>query len=118
LNDIPGLARQSIKVSGGLGVIVWNYWRGCTVDHVQKCPFCGQVALLVAWVHAFPDCLHDPVPLPRAKPLTSGTAYPPSMVPMPPALPLHDFEAWPSDCGLRLAEIARFAPQPSQRPLV
>jgi hypothetical protein len=67
----------------------------------------------VAWVHAFPDCLHDPVPLPRAKPLTSGTAYPPSMVPMPPALPLHDFEAWPSDCGLRLAEIARFAPQPS-----
>jgi hypothetical protein len=55
----------------------------------------------------------QPVPLPRAKPLTSGTAYPPSMVPRPPALPLHDAEVWPSDCGLRLAEIARFAPQPT-----
>ena len=41
----------------------------------------------MAWVHAFPDCLHDfisnlrvalpqPVPLPRAEPLSSGTAYP------------------------------------------
>jgi len=57
--------------------------------------------------------LPQPAPLPRAKPLSSRTPYPPSMVPMPPALPLHDFEAWPSDCGLRLAEIARFAPQPS-----
>jgi hypothetical protein len=57
--------------------------------------------------------LPQPVPLPRAKPLSSGVAYPPSMVPMPPALPLHDAEAWPSDCGLRLAEIARFAHQPT-----
>jgi hypothetical protein len=28
-------------------------------------------------------------------------------------LPLHDAEAWPSDCALRLTEIARFAPQPT-----
>ena len=32
---------------------------------------------------------------------------------MTPVLPLHDVEAWPSDCALRLAEIARFAPQPT-----
>jgi hypothetical protein len=50
------------------------------------------------------------VPLPRAKPLSA--AHPPSLVP-PEVLPLHDAEAWPSDCALRLAEIARFAHQPS-----
>jgi hypothetical protein len=32
---------------------------------------------------------------------------------MTPVLPLHDVEAWPSDCALRLAEIAQFAPQPT-----
>src|SRR5262249_61235917 len=51
------------------------------------------------------------VPLPRAKPLSA--AHPPSLVPVPEVLPLHDAEAWPSDCALRLAEIARFAHQPS-----
>jgi hypothetical protein len=53
------------------------------------------------------------VPLPRAKPLSSGTADPPGLAPMTPVLPLHDVEASPSDCALRLAEIARFAPQPT-----
>ena len=33
--------------------------------------------------------------------------------PVPEVLPLHDAEAWPSDCALRLAEIARFANQPT-----
>jgi hypothetical protein len=51
------------------------------------------------------------VPLPRAKPLAA--AHPPSLAPVPEVLPLHDAEAWPSDCALRLAEIARFAHQPS-----
>ena len=53
------------------------------------------------------------VPLPRAKPLSSGMGDPPRLAPMTPVLPLHDVEAWPSDCALRLAEIARFAPQPT-----
>jgi hypothetical protein len=51
------------------------------------------------------------VPLPRAKPLSA--AHPPSLAPVPEVLPLHDAEAWPSDCALRLGEIARFAHQPS-----
>jgi Extensin-like protein C-terminus len=51
------------------------------------------------------------VPLPRAKPLSA--ADPSSLVPVPEVLPLHDAEAWPSDCALRLAVIARFAHQPS-----
>jgi hypothetical protein len=50
------------------------------------------------------------VPLPRAKPLS--IAHPP-LAPVPEVLPLHDAEAWPSDCAVRLAEIARFAHQPS-----
>ena len=53
------------------------------------------------------------VPLPRAKPLSSWTGDPPRLAPMTPVLPLHDVEAWPSDCALRLADIARFAPQPT-----
>ena len=57
--------------------------------------------------------LAQAVPLPRAKPLSSGMGDPPRLVPMTPVLPLHDVEAWPSDCALRLAEIARFAPQPT-----
>ena len=51
------------------------------------------------------------VPLPRAKPLSA--AHPPPQAAAPDVLPLHDAEAWPSDCALRLAEIARFAHQPS-----
>jgi hypothetical protein len=57
--------------------------------------------------------LAEEVPLPRAKPLSSRAAYPPSLVQVPEVLPLHDVEAWPSDCTLRLAEIARFAHQSS-----
>ena len=51
------------------------------------------------------------VPLPQAKPLAA--AHPRSLTPIPEVLPLHDAEAWPSDCALRLREIARFAHQPS-----
>jgi hypothetical protein len=51
------------------------------------------------------------VPLPRAKPVSA--AHPPPQAAAPEVLPLHDAEAWPSDCVLRLAEIARFAHQPS-----
>jgi hypothetical protein len=36
----------------------------------------------------------------------SRAAYPPSQ---PEVLPLHDAQAWPSNCALRLGEIARFA---------
>jgi hypothetical protein len=53
------------------------------------------------------------VPLPRAKPPSLRAAHPPSAAPVPEVLPLYDVEAWPSDCALRLAEIARFAHQPS-----
>jgi hypothetical protein len=51
------------------------------------------------------------VPLPRAKPVSA--AHPPPQRAAPEVLPLHDAEAWPSDCVLRLAEIARFTHQPS-----
>jgi hypothetical protein len=51
------------------------------------------------------------VPLPRAKPLPIASS--PSVAPVPEVLPLHDAEAWPSDCALRLAEIAQFANQPT-----
>jgi hypothetical protein len=51
------------------------------------------------------------VPLPRAKPVSA--AHSPSQAAAPEVLPLHDAEAWPSDCVLRLAEIARFVHQPS-----
>ena len=51
------------------------------------------------------------VPPPRAKPLPVANS--PSRAPVPEVLPLHDAEAWPSDCALRLAEIARFAHQPT-----
>jgi hypothetical protein len=51
------------------------------------------------------------VPLPRAKSVLVASS--PSVVPVPEVLPLHDAEAWPSDCALRLAEIARFAHQPT-----
>jgi hypothetical protein len=51
------------------------------------------------------------VPLPRAKPVSA--AHPPPQAAVPEVLPLYDTEAWPSDCALRLAEIARFAHQPS-----
>ena len=51
------------------------------------------------------------VPVPRAKPLPITNS--PSVAPVAEVLPLHDAEAWPSDCALRLAEIARFAHQPT-----
>ena len=51
------------------------------------------------------------VPLPRAKPLPIANS--PSVAPVPEVLPLHDAEAWPSDCALRLAEIAQFANEPT-----
>jgi hypothetical protein len=51
------------------------------------------------------------VPLPRAKPMSA--AHSPPQAAAPEVLPLHDAEAWPSDCVLRLAEIARFVHQPS-----
>src|SRR5919204_1857486 len=51
------------------------------------------------------------VPRPRAKPVSA--AHPASLAPVPEVLPLYDAEAWPSDCALRLKEIARFAHQPS-----
>jgi len=53
----------------------------------------------------------EEVPLPRAKPQTVANS--PLLTPVPEVLPLHDAEGWPSDCALRLAEIARFAHQPS-----
>jgi hypothetical protein len=53
------------------------------------------------------------VPLPRAKPPSLRAAHPPSAAPVAEVLPLYDAEAWPSDCALRLAEIARFAHQSS-----
>ena len=52
------------------------------------------------------------VPRPRATPL-SPAAHSTSLAPVSEVLPLHDSEAWPSDCALRLAQIARFAHQPS-----
>src|SRR5437764_49747 len=68
------------------------------------------VLLFLAACHL---ALAKDAPLPRAKPPSSRAAYPPSPAPVPEVLPLHDAEAWPSDCALRLAEIARFAHQPS-----
>jgi hypothetical protein len=68
------------------------------------------VLFLLAACHL---ALAKDAPLPRAKPPSSRVAYPPSPAPVPEVLPLHDAEAWPSDCALRLAEIARFAHQPS-----
>ena len=68
------------------------------------------VLFLLAACHL---ALAKDAPLPRAKPPSSRAAYPPSPAPVPEVLPLHDAEAWPSDCALRLAEIARFAHQPS-----
>jgi hypothetical protein len=58
------------------------------------------------------------VPMPRPKPSPSPIAsqsplYPPLAAPVPHILPLHNAKAWPSDCGLRLAGIARFSHQPT-----
>ena len=58
------------------------------------------------------------VPLPRAKPLLSpATSQSASLsvpaAPVPQVLPLHNAKAWPSDCALRLAGIARFSHQPT-----
>jgi hypothetical protein len=56
------------------------------------------------------------VPLPRPKPWPSHAAlqsrsFLPKVVPAPHILPLHNAKAWPSDCDLRLAGIARFSHQ-------
>jgi hypothetical protein len=51
------------------------------------------------------------VPLPPTKPPSLQAAHPPSPHDV---LPQHDARAWPSDCSLRLAEIARFAHRPTE----
>src|SRR5256885_16493463 len=51
------------------------------------------------------------VPLPPPKRLSSQAAHPPSQHDV---LPPHDARAWPSDCSLRLAEIARFTHRPTE----
>ena len=83
---------------------------GMTVGAVVRLVKLMTIVLLLA---ACDLAWAEEVPLPRAKPLSSRVAYPPSLAPVPEVLPLHDAEAWPSDCALRLAEIARFAHQPS-----
>jgi hypothetical protein len=51
------------------------------------------------------------VPLPPAKPPSLQATHPPSQHDV---LPPHDARAWPSDCSLRLAEMARFAHRPTE----
>src|SRR5262249_33781650 len=70
-----------------------------------------SLSIVLSLLAACDLALAKEVPLPRAKPLS--VAHPPSLAPVPEVLPLHDAEAWSSDCALRLAEIARFAHQPS-----
>lgn len=58
------------------------------------------------------------VPMPRPKPSRSAAAlqspsYRPSVAPVPHILPPHNVKAWPSDCGLWLAGVARFSHQPT-----
>jgi hypothetical protein len=53
--------------------------------------------------------LAQAVPLPRAKPQLAKAADPP----LSQVLPLHDAHVWPSNCTLRLVEIARFTHQPT-----
>jgi hypothetical protein len=62
---------------------------------------------LFVGVFLFVSCdlaLAQAVPLPRAKPQLSGAADPR----LSQVLPLHDAHVWPSNCTLRLVEIARF----------
>jgi hypothetical protein len=70
-----------------------------------------SLSIILCLLAACDLALAKEVRLPRAKPLSA--AHQPSLVPVPEVLPLHDAEAWPSDCALRLAMIARFAHQPS-----
>jgi hypothetical protein len=70
-----------------------------------------SLSIVLCLLAACDLALAKEVPLPRAKPLSA--AHPSSLEPAAKVLPLHDAEAWPSDCALRLAEIARFAHQPS-----
>ena len=51
------------------------------------------------------------VPLPPTKPRPLRATPAPSQHEV---LPPHDAQAWPSDCSLRLAEVARFAHRPSE----
>jgi hypothetical protein len=69
-----------------------------------------SLSIVLCLLAACDLALAKEVPLPRAKPLAA--ADPPSLAPIPEVLPLHDAEAWPSDCALRLGEIARFEHQP------
>jgi hypothetical protein len=67
---------------------------------------------LFVGVFLFVSCdlaLAQAVPLPRAKPQLSGATGPP----LSQVLPLHDAHVWPSNCALRLVEIARFTHQPT-----
>jgi hypothetical protein len=70
-----------------------------------------SLSIILCLLAACDLALAKEVRLSRAKPLSA--AHQPSLVPVPEVLPLHDAEAWPSDCALRLAMIARFAHQPS-----
>src|SRR6266436_9715270 len=63
-----------------------------------------SVSIVLFLLAACDLALAKEVPLPRAKPLSSRAAHPPSAAPVPEVLPLYDAEAWPSDCALRLAE--------------
>jgi hypothetical protein len=78
------------------------------------------LAAIVALLVAFDLTVAKGVPLPRARPVSfhagSSSASPhlDLLAPEPERiLPLHDAEAWPSDCNLQLSEIARFVYQPS-----
>jgi hypothetical protein len=68
-----------------------------------------SLSIVLCLLAACDLALAKEMPLPRAKPL--AVAHPSS--PVPEVLPLHGVEAWPSDCALRLAVIARFSHQPS-----
>ena len=70
-----------------------------------------SLSIVLCLLAACDLALAKELPLPRAKPLAA--AHPPSLAPVPEVLPLHDAEAWPSDCALRLGEIARFEHLPS-----
>ena len=70
-----------------------------------------SLSIVLCLLAACDLALAKEVPLPRAKPLSA--AHPPSLVQAPEVPPPQDAEAWPSDCALRLAEIGRFAHQPS-----
>jgi hypothetical protein len=102
------------------GCLIWwspgNYARVLTVGvtfHGGTLSTVGDfMKPLFVGVFLFASCglaLAQAVPLPRAKPQLSGAADPL----LPQVLPLHDAQVWPSNCTLRLVEIARFTHQPT-----